>query len=421
MKTYLVKNFSLILAIVSSLIQIAIFTRVLDQNNLAYLMFIFGISNFAVFFDIASKPAYSLVKEKFNNANDWEDDIYNFTKFFFIQSLVFCIFFFLLILLTAQNFEHNFYFTSQFLLILSIAFIVLLSGIRVLFASMDMYLFGEVIEMFRRLLFLIAIFFLLLDPSLLLTASIMFLSTITLLIIMLSRMAKICNKKIIDFFRWKISNLKNTFNLIGINGINSVLILFSETVTYNIGYIITSFFGGPQSVIYFGIWQRLYLAGSMLGQVIPDILVHKITTCILKNESRSAKKLFYLSILSNFIIALSYFGLLTYFSYEIFNYWTDGQYSLKFFGFVALLFWLLSNAIQHTSGIFLAYHGKSFSQMKNISLTVALLITFFSSIIYFQFNDLNIFLISSGLIYFFGTLAFFIKANNIFKLTNDLQ
>lgn len=378
-------------------------------------MLVFGLSNFSSFFDIATKPSYSIVKHKFNHSLDWQESIFNFIRFIILQTLIFLVIFSVIIAFLSSNFENTFPSLAKTMLILSIGSIVLMSGVRILFASIDMYFYGEVIELLRRFAFLTAIFFLILDDSLIITSSIMLISSLILLLTMLLNMARICSKSLFKLLSWSLREFKETLKLTGIKGINSLLILSADTVIYNIGYVIASIFGGAQSVIYFGIWQRLYLAGSMFGQVIPDILVHKITSSVLKEKNAEARKYFFASIVSTLLFITVFFSIFSFLEDQIFFYWTEGNYSLDLFGLLALLIWLSSNAIQHSSGIFLAYHGESFSYMKNVSLTIALVICFLSPVIFNITSEIGMYLILSGCIYFVGSVLYFLRAKDILR------
>ena len=416
MNIFLVKNFSIALAAITSLAQIAIFTRSLSIEDLAFLMFIFGVSNFAVFFDIASKPSYSILKKRFLTGDNWNEHLFDLIKFFFFQFIFFTSVFFLVVFSTSFLFAHSLNSAVIFLIVLSIGAIVMISALRVILASIDLYFYGEVIEMSRRLCFLLATIFILYEKTLIVTSLIMFLSTLILLIIMLRKIARICKKNFSSYFDYSFSKFKKTFQEIGMKGFNSLIVLGSDTLTYNLGYIIFGFSGNSQALIIFGIWQRLYLAISLLGQIIPDILVHKITTEFFKNSIQKARKLFFLSFtlsfLSVFLISLLFF----IFKDPIFKYWTNGDFLVGDFLLLALSIWLISNVFQHSSGAFLAYHGKSFSLMRNISLSVSILIIIFASSFYIFSSNINYFLIVGGGIYFFGALIYF---NNALKILRN--
>ena len=111
----------------------------------------------------------------------------------------------------------------------------MISALRVILASIDLYFYGEVIEMSRRLCFLLATIFILYEKTLIVTSLIMFLSTLILLIIMLRKIARICKKNFSSYFDYSFSKFKKTFQEIGMKGFNSLIVLGSDTLTYNLG------------------------------------------------------------------------------------------------------------------------------------------------------------------------------------------
>lgn len=412
----LTKYASIGLAVLTSILQVALFARYLGEANLAFVMFIFGMANFAVFFDIATKPAYGILREKFCRAESWQSTMMSMVRFCGLQALIFGVMFGVLIMTVGLVMKHTLTWGALVLLTASIILTVLFAGLRVIAAALDNYALGEYLEFFRRIVWLFAVIAVTVDPTLNLTAVLMLATVLAASAFLLRKLARLAEQPLAGFMKWRLADFQDTVTRVGRPGLNSLFVLGSEAITYNVGYLLISIFGSPLLLIQFGIWQRLYLAGSMLSQVGADILIHRSTASYFQNDLRTPRIIFKRSLTFAFTNVLIFLAILFVFEDWIFDLWLHGRYKLSQLELLALAAWLVSNVLQHVSGVFLTYTGKSFQEMRNISAGVATGVLLVAAPVFAATENLVMFLLCGAAIYFAGACFYLVKA---FRLLMD--
>lgn len=416
----LTKYASIGFAVLTSILQVAFFARYLGEANMAFVMFVFGMANFAVFFDIATKPAYGILREKFCSGKSWGGAMVSMVRFCSLQALIFGVMFGALLVTVGLIMEHTLSWGVLLLLTLSITFTVLFAGLRMIVAALDNYALGEYLEFFRRIFWLFAVIAVTLDPTLNLTAVLMLAAVLTVSAILLYKLARLSGQPLAGFMKWRFADFRDTVTLVGRPGLNSLLVVGSEAITYNVGYLLISISGSPILLIQFGIWQRLYLAGSMLSQVGADILVHRSTASYFQNDLRTPRIIFKKSLIFAFTTVMVFLVILFVLEDWIFNIWLHGRYKFSQLELLALASWLGSNVLQHVSGIFLTYTGKSFKEMRDISASVAIGVLLVAVPVFVVTENLAMFLLCGAAIYFAGACFYLAKAFRLLTSPTDL-
>ena len=238
--------------------------------------------------------------------------------------------------------------------------------------------------------------------------------------VLLCKLARLAGQPLAGFMKWRLDDFRDTVALVGRPGLNSLFVVGGEAVTYNVGYLLISIFGSPILLIQFGIWQRLYLAGSMLSQVGADILVHRSTASYFQNDLRTPRIIFKRSLIFALTNVIVFLVILCVLDDWIFDLWLHGRYKLSQLELLALASWLGSNVLQHVSGIFLTYTGKSFQEMRNISASVATGVLLIAAPAFAVTENLGIFLLCGASVYFAGACFYMAKAFRLLTGPTDL-
>jgi O-antigen/teichoic acid export membrane protein len=405
-----IKLFSIGIGAATGFIQIYLFSRFLGEDNFSFIILLFGLSSFGALFDIVSRPAYGLLREAFSRDEPWQKNMVLMTRFCMLQSLAFGITLGLILIFYSIHIaSHTLSINTLLVLIGSLLVTVFLSGLRIIASALGHYLTTEYIELFRRTMWLIAITTVMIDTSLSLAAWIMFITALMAAGALMRLLSDISGQSTSSFFHWNYNDFRTTFSLVGRPGTNSAILLFCETLTYNLGFLVSQKFGGSEALIQFGIWQKIFMLGVMLSQIYPDIAVHRISKNYFISNLRDARYGLGKSTFVGFCILGLFLILVFVFHGFIFDIWLNGQYQLDNLQLIALAIWFGASGIQHSSGLILSYTGGSFKEIRNMSASVTVGILLIAIPTFLVSGSLGAFLVTGGIVYLIGACFYLIR------------
>lgn len=411
----LYKYIALTIGIVTGFLQPTLFNKFFSQENFAFLLLIYGYATYLIFFDFGvSKPIYSDLRNKYVSNIQIKKDILRVIPFFNIIILFMFVFALVLTSILANSFDNTF---SYLFILFFVLTIVLNFGINYLeniLNAVDNQMLFQKVDLFRRGANLLTLFAIFIDSSFMLSVvsnSIILLILYGFMLFKIKNMF-LRNKRINYFlFQYFFKTLKKYWN----NSYRYFIFSFNEVLLYNVGYILVPIFLSSFYVIQYALWMKLYLGMVMFSRVIGDTFIHKISKLFFKKDLENALKLFYKSILLSGLIS-GLFSIVIFNTIDIFfMYWVDQKYIFDSYLLYSLILWNIFNSIQHTSGIFLLAEGKSFNFMKNISFYIMLSIVCTFAVLLYMGVSLGVTMISTSLLYAFGSLIYFYKAYSILK------
>ena len=409
-KYFLIKYLGLFLGIIVTFLQPKFFNTFFTVDEFAYLLLLFGISNYLLLFDGGlSKSIYPSIRKKFIDNISLNDEVIDlFSVFNLIGLISFIVFCF------AALFFHQLYITNfKILFILLFSFFmsvnVLISFYKNILSAIDEYIFFEKIDVSRKIINILMILLLYIDHSF--VSSILF-GFLSLLVLYVSLLYKVCFKINISFFKIfsiKYDAIKRVVKKYYTDSKDSLIFTINEILIYNGGYIIFPFFLNSYEIIIYGLWVRLFTGISMLFRAITDISIHNITRNYFEGNNYEVIKNLKIITSLNFIIIFCSF--LIYFLYQdnLFFLWLNNDYFFPKLTNAALWIIIIANALQHIAGTFLISVGGNFQYIKKLSSIIMITIMTSNIILGYIYNNINIILLFLSIFYALGSLVYMLK------------
>lgn len=409
-KYFLIKYFGLFLGIIVTFLQPKFFNIFFTIDEFAYLLLLFGISNYLLLFDGGlSKSIYPAIRKKFIDNISLDDEIIDLFSIFNLVGLISFIVFGFTALLFHQLYITNFEILFILLFSFFISINVLISFYKNILSAIDEYIFFEKIDISRKLINILMILWLYIDHSFM--SSILFgsLSLFTLYFVTLYKVCYKLNIKFFKIFSLKYESIAKVVKTYFNDSKDSLIFTINEILIYNGGFIIFPFFLNSYEIIIYGLWVRLFTGISMLFRSITDISIHSITRNYFEGNNYEVRKS--LKIITALNFAIIFCSFLIYFAYQenLFLLWLNNDYFFSKLANVALWIIIIANSLQHIAGTFLISVGGNFHYIKKLSSMIVVTIIASNITLAYIYNNINIILLFLSIFYAFGSLAYMLK------------
>lgn len=415
-KLYVFLSYSaLFIGVLNTYFRPKFFSKYFSEQNFAFLTVVYGLTVYISFLDGGiSKPIYTSLREKFVNKQEDINSLIKKTLSFYTLLFLIVLAVFTIILFVVYHWYENSLLTVLILLLainLTINFQV--SNFKNVLIAVDEFEFFQKIEFFRRSSNLLALCALIIDPTFILGISLGTIIVIVLLIVVYQKLS--LTYKITRYFDLNISHIIDFYKEYFNQSKHFFLFTVFEILIYNSGFIIIPLFYNDFNVIQYGLLITVFTGISIFSRAIVDISIHEMTKKFISNDKKGSKRIFNYSILIALginILALVGLKILADF---VFNIWVGEKYMFTNIMFLALFLMLMGNAIQHASGTLLLSVNNNFKEVKNISFLILVVLILAQLFVVYSKQNLSYFYLITSIIYFFGAISYFYKAQRLYK------
>jgi hypothetical protein len=398
-KYALIKYLAILISVVQGVVFVWAVTLHFSNSDLTFVLLVFGLITYLILFDFGlGKPIYSLLRKRYVGCSLRlnRDVVLGRTILSVLTGIVTIV---SVGLFSALYFVYS---PSQIPFI-SVAFIALFAGVSVgitmikdLFDAVDEFVFWEGHDLTRKFLLFLFTFFIYFDPSLISFSFSLFFINLLLFFSLFRRLHFLYPGKLPSHFIIRIRKfLKDAFY--------NFQFKTYELFIYNWGYVIFPFFS-DQLLLLYSVFNRLFLGTSVGIRAITDIYIHSLTKMFFNEQYAELKKKVDVILLLGIVGSSVVIALLIVFTVELNAYWLNNRVFLDEVVIIAFSFYLIGNAITHTSGLLLISTGASFKLMSVFSRNI-----FFVTLIlvllamYLIEVDSAILLVVSGAVYFIAS------------------
>ncbi|WP_299734772.1 hypothetical protein [uncultured Endozoicomonas sp.] len=411
-----IRYLSIIVSLVTGFTQIGIFSRIYSDNNLNYLLLVYGLISYLSFFNLGlGKPVYADFRKKFLNNN------LNKTEITIVNLLLIGIIFTLIIALSLASYLIGNIYKVEFSPIVmmlygyNIVAIVAFGFYRDIFNAFDLYVWYEAIDLIRKSFMLISLLCIFLDKSFFLSNVVLFITNTSIFLYGIKLLSKKIKISLIDRLEISKINIRSVSKKYLGSSKQYFIFTVNETYIYNFGYIIFPFLDDNSGLYIFSIWQRLFQGAASFVRVVGDTAIHNITNIYYTTKSYSqVKKNLIISTLLSILISIFFIIGLFLFGEKLFAIWLGktGYFSTLFC--VAFSIWIILNAVQHVVGTYLLSIGGRYKLLMILSMITAITIGLISLIsLTYNIRAIEV-IIYSGLSYALYTFCILLYLRHTF-------